>query len=1192
MKLKMILLAGILLAILTIGAVGASEDTNLTSDELAVDEVEEVTPDPIDERCKPSYSFGHIPEVIYESDEPEIWFEFNDGDADGSFAVRVDDVEVANRTISDSLVSFEFEEYSDALKYNQPSNLSLLYSGNQHYLPLNITVPVTLKYIKYDDLNGLNVGVSTYANVELPEDASGDVSLYIDDRLYSRVNVEDGCASFWMENLVYGIHEYQFVYSGDDKYPSDRKSGRFNVSYILDAMFDREGPYLWGDDLNVEINAPTGRDYVTVNLNGDVKNVTLDEDGFATISLDNVKFGENTLILTYDGDLKYPKRSSAFTFKMIENVCYANEIRYLSGDGLSVRMPGDAQGNILVMNEENIYANESLKNGIINIPFSDLGMGHHDVVVSYTGDDYDMGVYDCHVCVIPNIRYATSVNVNEDNEITIELPDDAEGYFALRYGDELIGNESISNGKASIPLNNLPVQECLRLDALYTGERYGDFEISILINVRNESRDSPILMHVGDRVSLSADYDFSFELASHATGFVNVSVAGRSFSLEIDTGDARIFSQRMIEGLALGNYTMEVSYSGDDYYNPAYNMTSFELTYIVVYIPKNIEIGMTDMIRAYPAEDASGSLALYVDGKLYSGKFAADDECEYLCCDLSKLSYGRHDLEVRFTGDGKYPDFSQKERVDVSYWVDVITEETPYGVPLEVSIAIPLNINGNAILSVEGENYTVALKEGSGSVEVSGLGIGEHEITFTYPGDSRVPYKTANASVYISPKIIFDDACRLVNDNKITLMLPEDASGNLSVEIYDENEQELHFSKSMPLSDGAAAIQIPSLKLGSYWIRASYAGSDYDVDEVATTLSMIPLISDDNLELGGENEVVFQLPQDADGTLSVVVTNWDDDVLINESIPLVGGKASFSLKGYPADTYYATYSYRGDRYGSYENSADLVVSKHSPAVSLSIPKEIIAKDTSTLTFTLPADATGEICVEIADRAFYAKIKNGKASVAITPNEAGSQLITYSYEGNDIYEWVSNTTYINVLKTPTIKAKDLTMYYNDGTYFKASVLDSFGKPAAGKYVIFYIAGKKVKSVKTDSKGVAKLKITQLPKAYKITVKYRGASITKKLTVRQVLTLKAVKVKKSAKKLVLTATLKKGKKAIKYKYVKFYFNGKFIKKVKTNKYGIAKATVKKSALKKLKVGRKVTYQVTYVKDIVKKTAKVKK
>ena len=83
-----------------------------------------------------------------------------------------------------------------------------------------------------------------------------------------------------------------------------------------------------------------------------------------------------------------------------------------------------------------------------------------------------------------------------------------------------------------------------------------------------------------------------------------------------------------------------------------------------------------------------------------------------------------------------------------------------------------------------------------------------------------------------------------------------------------------------------------------------------------------------------------------------------------------------------------------------------------------------------------------------------------------------------------------------------------------------------------------------------------------------------------------------MKKSTKKLILTATLKKGKTPIRYKYVKFYFNGKFIKKVKTSKKGVAKVTIKKTVLKKLKVGKTVTYQATYLKTTVKKSAKVKK
>lgn len=89
----------------------------------------------------------------------------------------------------------------------------------------------------------------------------------------------------------------------------------------------------------------------------------------------------------------------------------------------------------------------------------------------------------------------------------------------------------------------------------------------------------------------------------------------------------------------------------------------------------------------------------------------------------------------------------------------------------------------------------------------------------------------------------------------------------------------------------------------------------------------------------------------------------------------------------------------------------------------------------------------------------------------------------------------------------------------------------------------------------------------------------------------LTLKNVKVKKSAKRLTISATLKKGGKALKGKKLNFKFNGKTFK-AKTNKKGVAKVTIKNTVLKKLKVGKKITYQVSYGKITVKKTVKVKK
>ena len=82
-----------------------------------------------------------------------------------------------------------------------------------------------------------------------------------------------------------------------------------------------------------------------------------------------------------------------------------------------------------------------------------------------------------------------------------------------------------------------------------------------------------------------------------------------------------------------------------------------------------------------------------------------------------------------------------------------------------------------------------------------------------------------------------------------------------------------------------------------------------------------------------------------------------------------------------------------------------------------------------------------------------------------------------------------------------------------------------------------------------------------------------------------------VKKSAKKLTLTVKLTKGKALLKNKKIKFRFRGKNYY-AKTNSKGIAKVVIKKSVLKKLKVGKKYTVKMSYLKNSIKRTVKVKK
>ena len=168
-----------------------------------------------------------------------------------------------------------------------------------------------------------------------------------------------------------------------------------------------------------------------------------------------------------------------------------------------------------------------------------------------------------------------------------------------------------------------------------------------------------------------------------------------------------------------------------------------------------------------------------------------------------------------------------------------------------------------------------------------------------------------------------------------------------------------------------------------------------------------------------------------------------------------------------------------------------------------------------------------------------------------------------------------------------------MYHADGSSFKVRVYGDDGNPVGANEIVVMTLNNVKYKVKTDSNGYATLTIpnTVNPGKYSLFATYAGQTIKNKVKVKQVLKLAKVTIKKSAKKLVIAAVLKQGKTPIKSKWVTFKFNGKTYS-AKTNKYGIAKITIKQYVLKNLKVGKKVTYQVTYYKNTVKQKVKVKK
>ena len=175
-------------------------------------------------------------------------------------------------------------------------------------------------------------------------------------------------------------------------------------------------------------------------------------------------------------------------------------------------------------------------------------------------------------------------------------------------------------------------------------------------------------------------------------------------------------------------------------------------------------------------------------------------------------------------------------------------------------------------------------------------------------------------------------------------------------------------------------------------------------------------------------------------------------------------------------------------------------------------------------------------------------------------------------------------------TKIIDNNDISVDYGSGSYFSVKVVTGDGHAVgAGAKVKFTINGKTTNAT-TNSNGIAKIKITDVPKKYTIKTTYNGKTYKNTVTVKQVLKATKVTVKKTAKKFTLKAKLKINGKLQKGKKITFKFNGKTYK-VKTNSKGIAKKVLKKNVIKKLKKGKTYTVKVTYLKDTIKTTVKVK-
>ncbi len=1077
------------------------------------------------------------------------------------------------------------------------------YTGDEYYLPFlaeaKFNVTDCLIYIDYEaiigDYHNWTVGGNSIAINSLYD--YGYYTLIIDGEI-TDMDAMDSRAVLALENLTYGNHEVEVIYKNSKTQKIEKQTVKARYAIISDWEYE---------DIN-EKESKTLTFIVPSHIKGNLivsvdKNYTAPiVDGIATLTVSNLEKGYYEVNVRYDGD-EYPELTDNSrsiivytpsddgrqgTFTDSENYLkYGDEIiiyaNYSSGLTGTLKVYDNEKSEYALLGEAKI------EDGKATLKLNNLPYGDHNILAYITDYDeenyyFDEVVFDEYFHIRPLINGSIdtpidSITLGESVELTVELEKDANGIIYLtadKFGENIVGQFNVLNGKATVRFTPNQLAENWYY-IKYDDDKYHLLGEAALLHVY------PNVTYPEKMVEKSDEY-LTVNLPSYANG--NLKVFG--INTTVKNGKAEI----SLSNLSVGNHIIDLVYTGDKISGDFYYEVDegIEVKYIKVVKPESdIKVTKTDgSLNVKLNEDAAGYIILKIEDKFYP-ELLKDGSATITGLDMTLAE----NVTISYTGDEKYIYISKKsvkadEIIKQDANLTFEADDINVGDIAVISIELNENATGVVLIQIEGQNITSEIINGKATATIAELKAGTYDVTVTYRGDENVieDVKTATFTVnkIPAPEIIINAPESEVEKSSIIIEVTvENATGNITVN-----------GKTLALENSKATATIENLTVGELLIEIFYTGDEKYLNATAT--KTVNVFSKKDAELNADDVNIY-IGDTAKITITINKDITDGLTVNGQKAEITNGTAEYEIADLSEGNHTVIISFEGNKYfNADEKTVKVKVSKVAYDENKTNPfEDNETKDSKNPTYSinLPADATGNLTVTIANKTYTKELVNGSASIEVTDLPVGEYDVTVSYTGDAKYAPITKTTKASVKVDPKIVAKDLTVQYYAGKYYSVTVYGDDAKPAANEKVTFTLNGKKITTVTTNENGTAKFKVTQTPVTKgKLVIEALGIKVTKKLTVKRVIVLKSVTVKKSAKKLILQATLKKvNGKYLKGKKITFKFNGKKYT-AKTDKKGIAKVTIKSSVLKKLKVGKKVTYQATYVKDTVKKTVKVKR
>ena len=786
----------------------------------------------------------------------------------------------------------------------------------------------------------------------------------------------------------------------------------------------------------------------------------------------------------------------------VGDIVYGNDLI------VKVNVTSKATGNVTIAIKNNgsivsinTISLDDAKNYIVP---DDVKPGNYTADVTYNGDviyAIFTNSTEFNIAKISNFNITSKIDdikIGGNVTINVTVPSRATGNVTTTINGKSY-NATIKEGKAIIENISGLSADTYYIEITYGGDdvyeskttkdNFTVFKLSnYTININN-----PTTSKVGQNVTIKVTIS-----ANDAEGNVTIKVGSVTHNITLENGVASV----NITNLTAGEHDIIVNYTGNDKYESKINTSSVNVSKISDYElsidTESIKVGENATIIVTVPKDAKGKINITVEGDNHI--YTSDIITGVARFTVPGLGNGTHVITATFDGDNKYLKNQNTSEIivfkvsDFNMTIDVPTD-VKVGDVVVINVTLPGDAGGDVVIKVGDVEYNATVEDGFATIvtdELTKSGI--YNITATYNGNNKYVSKDANkTSIDVSKvdgcdmNITIPDEIKTGENTTITVDLPEDATGNVTVTINTQNY-------TSEVKNGIANITISNLPIGNYNVTIAYSGDNKYVPVSAN--KTINVTSNGGVNLTANDVVMIY----KDGSRLYAT------LLDSRGNPIANTTISFTING-------VTYNRTTDENGSASIALNLehglykaVIScvgnetynSTSVEVNVTINSSIKADDlvkmykNDTQFSGIFMGENGKPLVNTTVRfningVFYNRTtdKNGIAILNINLNPGNYTITVYNPVNGEQCGF-------NVLVKSLIESNDLTKYYQNASKFETTVYNKDGSLAINKTVTFNINGVFYKRT-TDANGIAKLAINLRPGNYTITTMYDGLSV---------------------------------------------------------------------------------------------------